>query len=138
MLADSEIVRQIKINESTVSLRADGIVQVLFHKNITLDLALQMLLLRIFNEITEKKKHPFLYEALEGVKVTKEARDNAISIESKGPGNAYALVAVSPAYRLMANFYVKIKPTLNPYKIFSKREEAIEWLKQFRADFNQH
>src|SRR6185369_10407077 len=110
--------KEVKINEATISLRADGIVYVLFHKNVTLDLELQMLLLNIYRDITGTEKRPFLFEAFEGVKVTREARDNAIRIESEAPGCAYAVVAQSPAYWLLATFYLTVKKPLNPYKVF--------------------
>jgi len=126
-----EIIKQVKINEATVTLRSDGIVHVMFHKKIVLDVALQMLMITIYNEITERKKHPFLYEALPGVKVTKEARDNAMRIETEAPGNAYAVVAKTIGYRIVANFYLNIKKTINPYKVFSNKEDAVEWLRGF-------
>lgn len=129
--SDNGIAREIRINEATVALRNDGIVQVTFNKNITIDVPLQMLLLNIYNEITEKKKHPFLFEALMGSKVTKEARENAIRIEMMGPGKAYAIVADSIAYQIIANFYVKVRKPIHPYKVFTKKEDAIKWLRDF-------
>jgi hypothetical protein len=127
----NEIIREIRINEATVAMRSDGIVQVTFNKNITIDVPLQMLLLNLYNEITEKKKHPFLYEAFSGVKVTKDAKENAIHIESLGPGKAYAIVAESVAYQLIANFYVKVKKPVYPFKVFTKKEDAVKWLRGF-------
>jgi hypothetical protein len=125
------ILKEIKINEATVALREDGIVQVTFNRNVTVDVPLQMLLLNLYNEITEKKKHPFLYEAFSGAKVTKEAKENAIRIESLGPGNAYAVVADSIAYQLIANFYVKVKKPVHPFKVFTNKEDAVKWLRNF-------
>ncbi|MCE3258404.1 MAG: hypothetical protein K0S12_45 [Bacteroidetes bacterium] len=123
-----EIIKQVQINEATISLRADGIVTVFLHKNMVLDLALQMLMLNIYNEITEGKKHPFLFEASTGIKVTKEAKENAIRIEPLAPGSAYAIVAKSKAYQILANFYLTIKKTHSPYRVFTDRDKAIEWL----------
>ncbi|MCE3225754.1 MAG: hypothetical protein K0S32_305 [Bacteroidetes bacterium] len=128
---EEKVLKQIKINEATVSLRSDGIITVLFHKNIVLDLALQMLLLNIYNKIADGKRYPFLFEASSGVKITKEAKENALRIESQAPGSAYAVIAPSRAYQLVANFYLTIKKTQSPYKVFMTREKAIEWLKGF-------
>jgi hypothetical protein len=130
-MQEEKVLKQVKIDEATVTLRKDGIVHVLFHKNVTLDLKLQMLLLNIYNEVTGQKKHPFIFEAFEGVTVTKEARENALRIESEAPGSAYAVVADSVAYRLLANFYLNIKKPLSPYKVFGKTEDAIKWLKTY-------
>ena len=128
--------KQVKINEATITLGEDGVVHVLFHKNVTLDLNLQMLLLNIYNEITERKKHPFLFEALKGVKVTKEAKENAVRIESEAPGSAYAIVADSLAYQVIANFYLFVQKPRSPYKVFRKKDEAIAWLKNFLSPVN--
>ncbi|MES2680069.1 MAG: hypothetical protein V4635_09305 [Bacteroidota bacterium] len=126
-----QTLKQVKINEATITLGNDGIVHVLFHKNVVLDLKLQMLLLNIYNDITARKRHPFLFEALRGVKVTREAKENAIRIESEAPGSAYAIIADSLAYQLIANFYLIVKKPRNPYKVFRKKEEATAWLKGF-------
>jgi hypothetical protein len=128
-----EGLKQTRINEATVTLRKDGIVHVLFHRNVILDVALQMLLLNIYNEITGGKKHPFLFEALRGVKVTREAKENAVRIESEAPGSAYAIVADSLGYQLVANFYLVVKKPKNPYKVFRKKEEAVAWLKNYNS-----
>jgi hypothetical protein len=128
---EAAILRQVKIDEATVSLRSDGIVQVLFNPKVVLDLALQMLMLNIYNEITEKKPHPFLFEALHGIKVTREARENALNIEKLAPGNAYAVVAASLRYRIIANFYVRVKKPAHPYLVFRTKSEAIAWLRGF-------
>jgi hypothetical protein len=130
---NSGIIKQVVINEATVSLRKDGIVHVLFHKDVNLDLTLQMLLLNIYNEITGRKKHPFLFEAFEGITVTKEARENAVRIESEAPGCAYAVVADSIAYQLIAGFYLKMKKPAHPYKVFTTKEDAVNWLRNFTS-----
>ena len=130
-MTEDNVIKKVKINEATITLGKDGIVRVLFHKNVVLDLPLQMLLLTIYNEITEKKKYPFLFEAFDGVTVTSEARNNAIRIEEDVPGIAYAVVASSWAYKVLANFYVKVKKPKSPYQVFSANEEAVEWLKKY-------
>jgi hypothetical protein len=133
MSPDHQYQKQVKINEATVTLRNDGIVHVLFHKKITLDLPLQMLLLTIYREVTGGKLHPFMFEAMPGIKVTREARENAIRIEDEAPGNSYAVIAPTLAYQILANFYVKIRRPKKPYRVFRHKQEAVEWLKQFHA-----
>jgi hypothetical protein len=130
-MSEVKIIKEIKINEATVSLRDDGIVDVLFNRNVILDVPLQMLLLNIYQEITERKKHPFLFEAFEGVKVTREAKLNALRIEDEAPGSAYAVVASNIGYYIIANFYLKVKRPKMPFRVFSKKEEAVDWLRGF-------
>jgi len=131
MTNGASIIRQEKIDEATITLKSDGIIYVLFHEDITLDVKLQMLMLNLYKQIAQDKKYPFIFEALEGVTVTKEARDNAIRIESESPGIAFAVVADSLPYRLIANFYMKVNKPKLPYQVFKNREDALVWLKTF-------
>jgi hypothetical protein len=123
--------KRITVNEATVTLRKDGIVHVLFQRRILLDVPLQMLLLNIYLEITDRKKHPFLFEGMSGIRVTAEARENALRIEEEAPGCAYAVVAPTLAYQLIANFYLNVRKPKSPYRVFRDREAAVQWLKTF-------
>jgi len=127
-----QALKQIRINEATVTLRPDGIVHVLFHRNILMDVKLQMLLLTIYNEITGRNKHPFLFEAQTGVKITREAKENAIRIESEAPVSACAIIAQTKTYSTVANFYLFVKRPKIPYRVFNQREEAISWLQTIK------
>ena len=74
-------------------------------------------------------KRPFLFTAEDYVTVGKEARDNAIKMEDRYVGAVTAVVANSVAYKLIANFYVKINKPKTPFKVFNTQEAAIKWLK---------
>ena len=101
---DHDTINEIKMPEATLKLRRDGIVHVTFNKNITLDVPLQLRLLEKHIEITGGKKCPFVFDALEGATITREARNNAILIEDQSPANAVAVVADTLAYKIIANF----------------------------------
>ena len=131
-VSEIEIVKEIHVPEADILMRADGIVHVLYKKNVTLDIELQMKMFHLFKELTGNVKHPFVFSALEGVVVTKEARDNAIVIEDESPVSAVAVIADNLAYRLIANFYLKVNKPKNPYKVFKKMDEALAWLQQFK------
>ncbi len=45
---------------------------------------------------------------------------------------ATAVVVDTLAYKLIANFYLKFNKPKRPYKVFSKEEEAIKWLKTIK------
>lgn len=131
------VLKEVKINEARVTLKSDGIIYVVFNKNIELDISLQMLLLNIYKEVADGRSHPFLFEAFEGISVTKEARENAIRIEGEAPGCAYAVIAKTLPYKLIANFYLKVRKPKTPYKVFSKKKDAVEWLKTFVQPVSQ-
>ena len=54
---------------------------------------------------------------------------------SKNENNPYskadAFVIKSLAQKILANFYLKINKTERPTKFFNKKEEALDWLKQY-------
>jgi hypothetical protein len=126
-------IKEIKIAEATLRLRTDGIVHVIFHKHVVLDIPLQLRLLELYQELTQGHKTPFLFSAMEGVIVTKEARDNAIKLEDQSPVCAVAVLADNLAYRIIANFYLQVNKPKSPYQVFKKQEEAVKWLLQFKT-----
>jgi hypothetical protein len=124
-----EIIKQIKLLEATLSLRQDGIVQVLYHDHTILDIPLQLKMAEAFNNIADGKKSLFIFEAGEGVIVTKDARNNALKLEDSTPILASAVVANNLAYRIIANFFIKVQKPKGKYKVVASKEEAIKWLK---------
>jgi hypothetical protein len=125
------IVKHIELNEALISLRSDGIAVVKFQKNVVLDVPLQIRLLVAYNELVGNKLTPFLFEAEEGVTITKEARDNATNLEEESPCMASAVVVQNIAYAMIANFYMKFNKPKRPYKVFNNKPEAVDWLKLF-------
>ena len=73
-----------------------------------------------------------MFFAAENVSLSKEARDNAVKIEDQSMLGATAVVVDTLAYKLIANFYLKFNKPKRPYKVFSKEEEAIKWLKTIK------
>lgn len=122
------IVKQIKIDEATVSLWGNGIVHTYYHDQTVLDVALQLKMASVFNEITEHKKSYFIFEAGEGVTITKEARDNALKLEDSTPILASAVIAQNLAYRMIANFFLKVQKPKGQYRVVANIDEAIKWL----------
>ena len=62
---------------------------------------------------------------------TKAARDYAGSLKSAETTSAIALIISSPLSRVMGNFFIRITRPPYPTKLFTDKERALEWLKQF-------
>ncbi len=124
-------ITEIDLIEANISLKSNGIVYVLFKDNCVLDIDLQLHMLDEYNKITNHKPTPFIFFAGDNVTVTKEARDNAVSLEDRSPLCATAVVITSLAYKLIAEFYMKFNKPKRPYKIFKNEKDALEWLQQF-------
>jgi hypothetical protein len=121
----------IEIKEAVIILRADGIMQVNYKKGVIIDVPLQTKIYELFEQICKGTKKPFLFSAFDNVSVTPEARDNAVKMEHLFPGSATAVLANSLAYKLIANFYLKVNRPKTPYKVFSDETKAVEWLLGF-------
>lgn len=131
MNLEPSIITEIDLPEARIRHASDGIVYVKFKKDLVIDVTVQMHLLGVYNKMLDHKLTPFLFEAEEGVTITKEARDNAGSIEDISPLGFTAVVVKNIAHALIANFYLKVNKPKRPYKVFNDREAAISWLKQF-------
>jgi hypothetical protein len=77
------------------------------------------------------KKHPVLIDAGEFASVDKEVRIFSASEEANVYTLADAIAYNSFAQKLIADFYVKHNEPEVPTKVFSKKPEAIQWLKTF-------
>lgn len=124
-------IRVSDLPEALMEFKSDGIVHVTFKKNCVLDIELQMRMLAKYHWLTNSEPTPFIFESEEGLTVTKEARDNAIIIEEQSPCKAMAVVVENLAYKIIANFYMTFNKPKRPYKVFSNKKDALEWLKQF-------
>jgi hypothetical protein len=124
-----QIVRELDFKSFTVTLKTNGIVYVLFKDECLINIELQKKLLHIYEDITGGNLMPFIFLAAENVSVTKEAKENAIYIEDQSMVGASAVVVDNLAYRLIANFYLRVNRPKRPYRVFSKVEDAETWLK---------
>jgi len=122
------LLKVLEIPEAHISLRSDGIIHVDYKKNVTLDVNLQVSMRKIFIRLTEGKKFHFIFSAAEGFTLTKEARENTDILDSNSPISAYGIVANNLAYKLIANFYLKVNKPKVPFKLFLTVEDAAQWL----------
>lgn len=130
VLESVQIVRRKEVEEALIELRSDGIVRVVFKENLVMDVATQEKLFAHYLEICQNEKYGFLFEAMDNVTITKEARENSKKLETTAPSIATAVIANSLPYRLIANFYLKFNKPKIPFKVFRLQEEGIYWLKE--------
>ena len=116
---------------SILSINNDGIGLMHFKDGATMDIPEQMEHLNGIIELTNHHPTPFVVTAGNSVIITKDARENALIIEDQSPVSASAIVVQNLAYRLLAEFYIKIQKPKTPYKIFTSKEKAFEWCRQF-------
>jgi hypothetical protein len=116
---------------SILSLNEEGIGFMHFKDNSTMDIPEQLEHLNGIIKLTNNHPTPFVITAGNQVIFTKEAKENAVSLESQSPLNASAIVVSNLAYRLLADFFIRMQKPKMPYKTFTDIEKATEWCKQF-------
>lgn len=116
---------------SILSINADGIGLMHFKDNITMDILEQMEHYKGIIELTKNYPTPFVVTAGEHVVFTKEDKENTSLLEGRSPVCASAIVISNLAYRLLADFFIKMQKPKIPYKTFTSEEKAVEWCKQF-------
>lgn len=109
----------------------DGVGHIHMKDDIVMDVELQMEHLSGIIELVGTKQTPFVVTAGTNVTITKEARINAIMIEHMSPMYGSAVVVTNLAYRIIADFFIKVQRPKNPYKVFTSEKEAYTWCKQF-------
>lgn len=128
MLQQERIIKKVETAQYIIGVRDDGIIHVFYKEHAELDVKLQLEMLDVYIELCENKPYPFIFGAEEYITVTKEARDNALSLEDKSPLAVSAILVKNLAHKLIADFYLKFNKPRRPYKVFKNFEEGIDWL----------
>jgi hypothetical protein len=126
--------KELDYSDVNLKLKSNDIVYVLFKDHCTFDVDLQMRLIDYYRDITENKLMCFIFLAADNVTFTKEARDNAILIEDQSMVGASALVVSSLAYKIIANFYMKVQKPKRPLKAFGNENDAVAWLQTIKIE----
>ena len=88
--------------------------------------------LRIYQETFCKEEKKPIVVCLTNIKtVSKESRDIYSSDEMGDTISAAALLVGNPVSRIMGNFYIGINKTKMPVRMFTRRDEAKKWLRDF-------
>ncbi|MDX2361692.1 MAG: hypothetical protein QNK23_12865 [Crocinitomicaceae bacterium] len=127
LVKSANCIAQVENEEIVVSLRIDGIMHVYLKPGVNITVESQARMLDAYGKLTEIPR-PFVFEPGEFSSITKEARANAIKIESNSPVLASAIVVNNLGQRILADYYYKFNKPKTPIKIFKNMDLAIEWL----------
>lgn len=109
----------------------DGILHFYYKKIENMDLELAKTCVHDRLEFTEYKSYPCLVDFILLKNSTKEARDYFAKEGNEGL-KANAILVNSTAFKMMANFYIMVNKPLNPTRLFTDKNAALEWLEQFK------
>ncbi|HEY0031542.1 MAG TPA: hypothetical protein VGC65_12330 [Bacteroidia bacterium] len=129
----TNILQCIETSTAIISINEEGIGFLHFKDNAHQDISEQMENHEAIKKITGDLPTPFVVSAGEHVTLTREARHNALAIEHLSPMCATAVIVQNLAYRMIAEFYMKIQKPKNPFAVFTEKDKdkAYEWCRQF-------
>lgn len=77
------------------------------------------------------KKFPLLIDSRNIKYITKEARDHFSIRNRETLISSFAILIDSPLSRVIGNFFMGLNKPSVPARLFTKEEEAIQWLKKY-------
>lgn len=99
-----------------------------FNKAIKIELEHAIEMVSIRKKATNNVPRLVIMDGTNIINVSKEARDYLSSEEATEGIIAGAFIVDSPLTKILGNFFLKISKPNKPSKLFTNREEAIEWL----------
>ncbi|MDX5417985.1 MAG: hypothetical protein LPK09_02130 [Hymenobacteraceae bacterium] len=119
-----------KTNYLELSLEK-GILYCIYDEIEEMDIAIAEVCVRDRLAYVGNYTYPSLFDITKVKQSTKEARDYMANEGNAGVA-ASAILVSSPMVKMAANFYIKVNKPKNPTRMFTDRNEAVEWLKQFK------
>lgn len=120
----------IETNSAWVSLIEDVVVVITVKEGHDIDLPEMWENYNASIELNPKGDYPVLFETIGFVNISKEARELAAGKEMAKNSCAMAIMIDNIALRIFGNFYIKVNKPQRPTKLFTDRNEAIQWLKR--------
>ena len=111
----------------------DGVLFSNYKKHIDIDLGIAKRIVKDRIEFTNGISYPILIDFTHLKSVTKEARDYMNDAEGGLKGLlGGAFLSNSVVANVFVNLYLKINKPAIPAKFFTRKEEALNWLKEFK------
>ena len=120
--------QEIKTKNLTARLISENIVENVVHDNSTLDVEDILEIKEINKKLTNGNKYVLLVDSGMITTITKEGRELSASPEFQQNTIAKALYVRSYGHRLIGNVYIKLNKPAIKTRIFSCRDQALEWL----------
>lgn len=120
------------VGHSVIKLREDGIIEIDCSNNYEYSVNDVKENWAIIKELAKGKKILVFNNMPEFTTASKEAREFVAKGEHKDFIAAEAFVIQSLAQKILGNFYLKINNPVVPAKIFTNKEDAVQWLDTFK------
>ena len=129
MIIMEEKPKSISTNKGQACIDSHGILIQTYNEDTDLTLDDAQADFESYNALCEECKMPVLID-MENVKsVEREARAYYSSEQATKYITAAALLITNPVNRIIGNFYMGLNKTAFPFRLFTEKEKAIQWLK---------
>jgi hypothetical protein len=112
-----------------VELSDDFIVTLRVKENAVVSINSFMEIRKKVDELTNSAIHSTIIEAIGFFTLEQGVRDYVVKGDYLKSVKAIAFVTDKLPHKIMANFFIKINKPKSKSKVFTKREEALKWLK---------
>jgi len=122
-------IKEIRNSKSTIRWIGDSIINIEWDRDIEIGDEDVDELVIAFNRLTKGRRVQVLSEYGKFLNIESKTKEYAAT---KSPDcTALAYVVESLAQRMVIRFYIKLRRTNNPAKVFNSKEEALIWLRKF-------
>ncbi len=127
-MAEDNRIGEIRTRIAKISLREDGIVQMVVFPGAVYTLADTREGLAAIVNVSEGTRHPLLADARNLKKMDFAARQESATFKEV---TSVAILIDSTVSRIIGNVFLTFNKMAFPIRLFSSEAEAIEWLKGF-------
>jgi hypothetical protein len=116
-----------------VSLRNDGLMQIRVEAGTCSTVPMVKEAHETIGKVGKGQRYPLLIIAEKDSTLDTAAMAYMAKDDSNPYSNAEAIVIYSISQKLLGNFYLSFNRPKKPTKVFTKMEEALQWLEQFKV-----
>jgi len=129
--SNQNLYQKIDLGHSQIILREDGILELHADDNHIYEIEDVKENVAAFGKLSKYKKIPVLIIGGYFTTIKKETRIFMASAESLKYSKAEAFLLKSLAQKILINFYIRVDKPLVPTRVFTDKQKAIDWLKEF-------
>ncbi len=117
------------IDKIKFSMANDGILHIKCEPNTHMTIEEGKASTKMGLELIDGKPRPLLCDLTNVVKMTRDCRQYFAGPEHATIFSKCALIISSPISRIIGNFFLRANRPLKPTRLFTNKEEALNWLK---------
>ena len=135
VLDSLKYLEKIELKTAVVLLRSDGIICIRVRDDAEVELEDSLETFEAVKMLGKGVKMPVLVLTGEGGAVSEESKRFSASKQAGEPTLAEAIVVRNFAHKLIVNFLIKFYRPGRPMRMFTNKEEAVEWLRSYQDKY---